>query len=292
MEEPRPSRSRPGRSASGARRHRPAGSPDCRRPRVRATARSRSASDRIPSVPSGRQRWSSTMLGPRFGRRPSACQVTISSSNQDFESPGGTGTVHDRRHPGLSVDGAEQRLLDHDHHDLQRRRQRDRGIPGRVQLPDAKGGDTVDCQSGVGSDPVRSGARAATNAAAAPRPRPHPRHAHAEPPRAPSPWILVLRHFRLGAARELRSPSRRKRDAPGRLRATRRGSRSRPVRAASGNGSVAFNVAPNTGLARTGTLTVASTTVTVTQVRDPATCRYTLSPGGAVAGLYGRRVSR
>ena len=49
----------------------------------------------------------------------------------------------------------------------------------------------------------------------------------------------------------------------------------------SGNGTATFSVASNSGgLARTGTVTVASRTVTVTQVRDPATCRYTLNPGG------------
>ena len=48
----------------------------------------------------------------------------------------------------------------------------------------------------------------------------------------------------------------------------------------SGNGTATFSVASNGGLARTGTLTVASRTITVTQVRDPATCRYTLSPSG------------
>ena len=54
---------------------------------------------------------------------------------------------------------------------------------------------------------------------------------------------------------------------------------------------MAFNVAANNGLARTGTLTVVSTTVTVTQVRDPATCRYTLNPGGASLGFTGGNVS-
>jgi hypothetical protein len=49
----------------------------------------------------------------------------------------------------------------------------------------------------------------------------------------------------------------------------------------SGNGVTSFSVAPNTGLARTGTLTVASTTITVTQARDPATCRYTLDRSAA-----------
>ncbi|HZM92991.1 MAG TPA: BACON domain-containing carbohydrate-binding protein [Vicinamibacterales bacterium] len=48
----------------------------------------------------------------------------------------------------------------------------------------------------------------------------------------------------------------------------------------SGNGTATFSVAANSGLARTGTVTVASRTVTVTQVRDPATCRYTLNPSG------------
>jgi all-beta uncharacterized protein len=50
----------------------------------------------------------------------------------------------------------------------------------------------------------------------------------------------------------------------------------------SGNGSVAFNVAANTGgLARSGSVTVGFTTVSVSQVRDPATCTYSIDPGGA-----------
>ena len=54
---------------------------------------------------------------------------------------------------------------------------------------------------------------------------------------------------------------------------------------------MAFSVAANTGLARTGTLTVGSTTATITQLRDPATCRYTLNPGGASLGYTGGNVS-
>jgi hypothetical protein len=45
---------------------------------------------------------------------------------------------------------------------------------------------------------------------------------------------------------------------------------------------VAFTVASNIGgLARSSTITVGFTTVSVTQVRDPATCTYSISPGGA-----------
>ena len=45
----------------------------------------------------------------------------------------------------------------------------------------------------------------------------------------------------------------------------------------SGNGSVRHTVAANTGAARTGTLTVAGATVTVTQAAAP-TCEFTVSP--------------
>jgi len=59
----------------------------------------------------------------------------------------------------------------------------------------------------------------------------------------------------------------------------------------SGNGAATFSVAANSGLARTGTVRVASTTVTVTQARDPATCRYTLNPNGGSFGYTGGSVS-
>jgi Putative binding domain, N-terminal/Viral BACON domain len=59
----------------------------------------------------------------------------------------------------------------------------------------------------------------------------------------------------------------------------------------SGTGAATFSVAPNSGLARTGTLTVASTTITVTQARDPSTCRYTLNPNSASLGYVGGTVS-
>jgi len=60
----------------------------------------------------------------------------------------------------------------------------------------------------------------------------------------------------------------------------------------SGNGTATFSVAANTnGLARTGAITVASTTVTVTQLRDPATCRYTLNPSGGAFAYTGGALS-
>lgn len=46
----------------------------------------------------------------------------------------------------------------------------------------------------------------------------------------------------------------------------------------SGNGTVTFTVAANTGIARTGTITIAGQTFTVTQASG---CTYTLSPTGA-----------
>jgi hypothetical protein len=48
--------------------------------------------------------------------------------------------------------------------------------------------------------------------------------------------------------------------------------------AGSGNGTVTFTVAANTGIARTGTITIAGQTFTVTQASG---CTYTLSPTGA-----------
>ena len=50
--------------------------------------------------------------------------------------------------------------------------------------------------------------------------------------------------------------------------------------AGTGNGSVAFNVAPNTGTARVGTLTIASQTLTVSQ----APCVYSINPTNQSVG--------
>jgi len=52
------------------------------------------------------------------------------------------------------------------------------------------------------------------------------------------------------------------------------------VTAGTGNGSVAFNVAPNTGAARVGTLTIASQTLTVSQ----APCVYSINPTNQSVG--------
>ncbi|MQA28987.1 MAG: hypothetical protein GEU82_03985, partial [Luteitalea sp.] len=48
----------------------------------------------------------------------------------------------------------------------------------------------------------------------------------------------------------------------------------------SGNGTVGFSVAANPGAARTGTLTIAGRTFTVTQAAAPAACTYTIMPAG------------
>ncbi|HEY9464969.1 MAG TPA: BACON domain-containing carbohydrate-binding protein [Vicinamibacterales bacterium] len=48
--------------------------------------------------------------------------------------------------------------------------------------------------------------------------------------------------------------------------------------AGTGNGTVAFSVAANTGAARTGTLTIATQTFTVTQSAFVAPCSYTIAP--------------
>lgn len=58
--------------------------------------------------------------------------------------------------------------------------------------------------------------------------------------------------------------------------------------ARSGNGAVAFTAAPNTGGARTGTITVAGYTVTVTQAAAPPACTYAVgSTTASYAALGG-----
>jgi len=53
----------------------------------------------------------------------------------------------------------------------------------------------------------------------------------------------------------------------------------------SGNGTVSYSVSPNTGAARSGTLTVAGQTITINQAAGAVTCTYSLSPTSAnVAG--------
>ena len=49
----------------------------------------------------------------------------------------------------------------------------------------------------------------------------------------------------------------------------------------SGNGSVAYTVAGNSGTARQGALTIAGQTLTITQAAVTPTCSYTINPGSA-----------
>ena len=55
----------------------------------------------------------------------------------------------------------------------------------------------------------------------------------------------------------------------------------------SGNGSVGFSVAANTGGARSGTLTVAGQTFTVNQAAQPLQCSYSISPSSQRIDLSG-----
>ena len=54
-----------------------------------------------------------------------------------------------------------------------------------------------------------------------------------------------------------------------------------------GNGGVEFNVAPNTGAARSGTLTIADETFTVNQAAAVAPCSYSINPTGHSAPAAG-----
>ena len=56
---------------------------------------------------------------------------------------------------------------------------------------------------------------------------------------------------------------------------------------ASGPGAVAFSVATNTGAARTGTITIAGQTFTVSQAASPVPCTYALSAPGAASAAAG-----
>jgi hypothetical protein len=55
----------------------------------------------------------------------------------------------------------------------------------------------------------------------------------------------------------------------------------------SGNGSVGFTIAANTGAARTGTLTIAGQTFTVTQAAAPVVCSYVVAPTTQSIGFLG-----
>jgi hypothetical protein len=54
-----------------------------------------------------------------------------------------------------------------------------------------------------------------------------------------------------------------------------------------GNGTVGYTVAANTGAARTGTLTVAGQTFTVTQAASGGACSYTLTPANQIFAASG-----
>jgi Putative binding domain, N-terminal/Viral BACON domain len=54
-----------------------------------------------------------------------------------------------------------------------------------------------------------------------------------------------------------------------------------------GNGSVAFNAAANSGAARSGTITIASQTFTVSQAAAPPTCTFAISPMSQTLPLAG-----
>jgi len=60
-----------------------------------------------------------------------------------------------------------------------------------------------------------------------------------------------------------------------------------PGSGGSGNGAVSFTVTTNTGAARSGTLTIAGRTVTVTQGGPTAVCTYSLSPAAAIVLAHG-----
>src|SRR5207249_1960566 len=56
----------------------------------------------------------------------------------------------------------------------------------------------------------------------------------------------------------------------------------------SGNGTISYSVAPNTGAARSGTLTIAGQTFTIDQAAGAVACTYSLSPTSAnVSGSSG-----
>jgi Putative binding domain, N-terminal/Viral BACON domain len=60
-----------------------------------------------------------------------------------------------------------------------------------------------------------------------------------------------------------------------------------PPVSGSGNGTVAFTVAPNTGEMRTGTITIAGQRITVTQAAETITCTGTITPTSQSVGVAG-----
>jgi hypothetical protein len=54
-----------------------------------------------------------------------------------------------------------------------------------------------------------------------------------------------------------------------------------------GNGRVDYSVAPNTGAERSGTITVAGQTLTITQAAAPAPCTFSIAPPGATLPTEG-----
>ena len=218
----------------------------------------------------------------------SPCQFTISSSNEDFASPGGTGTVQ--------IAGVQ-------------------GCPWTARsnaswitittTPSGDGNGTVEFRVAFNSQTPRAGALSIANhefavtqsgQVAGPPPAPHLlRTPTPTPTPEPSPCTFTVDSrpqafpFGGGAGTPIAVSSQTGCSWTAQSNASWISITSGA--GGSGSGSVGFSVAPNTGLARTGSLTVASTTVTVTQVRDPATCRYTLNPGGASLSYTATSVS-
>jgi hypothetical protein len=216
----------------------------------------------------------------------STCQFTITSSNQDFASPGGTGTVQ--------IAGIQ-------------------GCPWTARssvswitittTPSGDGNGTVEFRVAFNSQMPRSATVSIANhefvvtqSGQVPGPTPSPTPAPIPTPTPEPPACTVTVDSRPqafpyggGAGTPIGVSSQSGCSWAAHSNASWISITSGA--SGSGGGSVAFSVAPNTGLARTGTLTIASTTVTVSQVRDPATCRYTLSPGGASLSYTATSVS-
>jgi hypothetical protein len=217
-------------------------------------------------------------------QEPSPCQFTISSSNQDFASAGGTGSVQ--------IAGIQ-------------------GCPWTARsnaswititaTPAGDGNGAVEFRVAFNSQTPRAGTLTiasqefvVTQSGQVPGPPPTPQPTPTPTPEPPTCTFAVDSRpqafpFGGGAGTPIAVSSQTGCSWTAQSNASWIAITSGAGGSASG--SVAFSVAPNSGLARTGTLTVGSTTVTVTQVRDPATCRYTLNPGSASLSYTGGSVS-
>ena len=173
---------------------------------------------------------------------------------------GGSGSVSVTAGHGLRLDGGEQRRMDHGHA-VERHGQRDGELLGGRQHGHGAHGDDDDRGADV----------------------------HGEPGGRVHVFDIADQRvgFRIRRQRERRCDGRRGLRLDGGEQ--RRVDHGHAGGSGTGNGTVSYSVAANTGAARTGTVTIAGQTFTVNQAGG---CTYSISPDERVGFRFGRQRER